>query len=296
MIPFRPIEIDDKDEFDKIVKPINSYFCTHCFTDLFIWRNQFNTNIYFKDGFVFINQNAYNQNFYFFPLGKGDLHKALDLIEEDAKERKEPFEMFCLNEWEIEHLDILKQRFDVEEQRDNEDYVYTSESLMTLAGKKLHSKRNFVNRFKKDYDGRWSYENITEDNMREVFRYHLSWCTLNETNHDEDIKNETTAISLLFKNFDMLEAKGGILRLDGKIIAFTVGSRATEDMFVTHIEKADYNIPGAYQMINNQFALSNFEGIKYINREEDMGLEGLRKAKLSYYPAFLAKNYKAVLK
>ncbi len=296
MLPFHPILLEDKKEFDTIVKPLGSYFCAHCFTDLFIWKNAYNTTVCFKDGFVFINQYSENQNFYLFPLGKGNTKNALDLIEQDAKERNHIFELYCLNEEEKNNLSLLHQHFDITEQRDNEDYIYTSESLMTLAGKKLHSKRNFVNRFKKEYEGRWQYEEITSENMHEVFEYHLSWCSLNGNNNSDDIKNETTAVSLCLKNFDTLELKGGILKLDGKIIAFTIGSKATDEMFVVHIEKADFNIPGAYQMINNQFAIHNFEGIKYINREEDLGIEGLRKAKLSYYPEFLPKNYKAVLK
>ena len=93
-----------------------------------------------------------------------------------------------------------------------------------------------------------------------------------------------------------MDLRGGILRLDGEIIAFTMGCRSTEDVFVVQIEKADHNIQGAYQMINQQFVLRNCRDVKYINREEDLGLEGLRKAKRSYYPEFLVKKYMAVIR
>ncbi len=98
------------------------------------------------------------------------------------------------------------------------------------------------------------------------------------------------------RNFTPLGLRGGILRLDGKIIAFTLGKQSTPDMFVMQIEKADHTIPGAYQMINQQFALHNCKGVTYINREEDLGIDGLRQAKRSYQPVMLAKKYTAVPK
>lgn len=296
MLPFRPIKIEDKPLFDTIVKPLKSNFCAHCFSDLLIWKFAYNTQICFVDDFVFITQTSNNKNIYLVPLGKGDILKAIDMIKQDACERDIDFKIYSINENQKAEILSLTDIFNFQEQRNSEDYIYTSESLINLSGKKLHSKRNFINRFLSSNDGRWRYEDINEENSHEAFNYHLEWCSLNENNANEDFKNETTAISTAFNNFKELSLKGGILRLDNKIIAFTLGSQATEDMFVVHFEKADYTIAGSYPMINNQFAIHNFENIKYINREEDLGLEGLRKAKLSYNPEFLAKNYVAYLK
>ena len=297
MLPFRPTKITDKEDYDKIVKPLNSLLCAHCFVDLFIWKGAYDTQICIQDGFVFLKQKLGDETIYTFPLGKGDTKKAVEELMQDAKDRGVNFNLAAINNEQKEELEkIMPDYFDFVDRRDSQDYIYTSESLITLAGKKLHSKRNFVNRFKSENEDNWSYENITNDNIHEAFEYHLSWCALNKDNEDEDIFNETCAISLALKNFDALELKGGLLRLNGKVIAFTLGSRANEDMFIVHIEKADYTISGNYQMINNQFAISNFEGIKYINREEDLGSEGLRKAKLSYNPAMLSDNYSAVIK
>lgn len=297
MLSFNPIQLSDKKAFDKIVKPLNSPLCAHCFADLFIWRYTYDNQILIKDDFVFIKQRNGLSTFYSFPLGNGDIKNAIETLKHDALERNVPFVLGGINEQQFNQLnEAFPNKFEYSEQRDNEDYIYDSESLITLSGKKLHSKRNFVNRFKSENDGRWNYENITKENIHEVFDFHLSWCDSDSNESKKDLSNETCAISLAFKNFDELEFKGGLLRLDGKIIAFTIGSRANEDMFVVHIEKADRNIQGSYQMINNQFAINNFEGIKYINREEDLGKEGLRKAKLSYYPAMMGKNYSAKLK
>ncbi len=297
MLPFRPIIITDKEDYDKIVKPLNSLLCAHCFVDLFIWKGAYDTQICIQDGFVFLKQKLEDETIYTFPLGKGVTKKAIEDLIQDAKDRGVNFNLAAINKEQKEELEkIMPDYFEFVDRRDSQDYIYTSESLITLAGKKLHSKRNFINRFQSENEGSWSYENITNDNIHEVFEYHLSWCALNKDTEDEDIFNETCAISIALKNFDTLELKGGLLRLNEKTIAFTLGSRANQDMFIVHIEKADHTITGCYQMINNQFAINNFEKVKYINREEDLGLEGLRKAKLSYNPIMLSDNYSAVIK
>ena len=193
MLPFSPIKIEDKPRFDKIVKPLNSDICPHCFADLFIWRFAYNTNICFKDDFVFASQ-IYDKNVvYLVPLGQGDILKAIETIKQDAYERDVEFKMCCVNEKQRIQISALTDEFNFVERRDSEDYVYTSESLITLSGKKLHSKRNFINRFLSTNEGRWSYENITKDNMHEAFNFHLEWCSLNENNTDDDFKNETSA-------------------------------------------------------------------------------------------------------
>lgn len=297
MLPFKPITIDDKKSCDEIIKPLNSLLCAHCFVDLFIWKGAYDTQICIQDGFVFVKQKNENKTIYTCPLGKGDLKKAIEAIKQDAQERNVEFYLAAINKEQKEELEkIFPESFEFVEKRDSQDYIYDSESLITLAGKKLHSKRNFINRFKLENEGNWTFENITKENIHEVFEYHLSWCALNNDTEDQNFFNETCAISLALKNFEKLELKGGLIRLNGKIIAFTLGSRANEDTFIVHIEKADYTITGSYQMINNQFAINNFEGIKYINREEDLGIEGLRKAKLSYNPIILADNYSATVK
>lgn len=297
MLPFRPINISDKKACDEIIKPLNSLLCAHCFVDLFIWKGAYDTQICIKDGFVLLKQRLGDETIYTFPLGKGDTKKAIEDLIQDAEDRGVEFNLAAINKEQKEELEkILPDSFEFVVRRDSQDYIYTSESLMTLSGKKLHSKRNFINRFKSENEGNWEYEDITKENIHEVFEYHLSWCALNKDNEDDDFFNETCAISLALKNMEKLELKGGLLRLNGKVIAFTLGSRANEEMFIVHIEKADYTVSGSYQMINNQFALHNFEGIKYIDREEDLGLEGLRKAKLSYNPIMLSDNYSAVIK
>ena len=170
------------------------------------------------------------------------------------------------------------------------DYVYESEKLATLSGKKLHSKRNHVNKFKIVYADRWSYEPISEDNLEECVQTGLKWRNENGCEEDEE-KNAELCVTLnslrLFKELDLV---GGALRVDGKIIAFTIGEPLSEDTFVVHIEKALGEIEGAYTMINQQFVQHACMDYKYVNREEDTGSEGLRKAKRSYRPAFMVEK------
>lgn len=298
MLEFKTIELEDKKKVEEYTSIRNSYLCEHCFVDLFIWRYYYNTKICFQDGFLFIKMEVHEtkETMYLAPIGKGDLKKAVKTIYLDSCERNIPFIMISITEdLKLEIEQIMPGQFVFKEQRDNADYIYSAEDLITLKGKKLHSKRNYINRFKTTYKDRWEYKNITSENARDIFNYQLKWCELNECNEEKSFLGETCAISQALKNFEALDLRGGFLMLDNNIIAFTLGCKFLDDTFVVQIEKADYTIAGAYQMINNLFAVQNFESVKYVNREEDLGIEGLRKAKLSYNPIFLSTNYLAYI-
>ena len=209
-----------------------------------------------------------------------------------------PFVIVSVAEPMIERIEAVRPgKFTFShDSEDGDDYIYLAEKLRTLSGKKLQSKRNLVNRFKAAYEGRWSYEDMTRDNIKDAFAFHIHWCNLNGCARERDFEGETCAIVQALHNFDYLNLRGGLLRLDGEVIAFTFGCKATPDMFVVQIEKADHTIQGAYQMINQQFVQRNCNDVEYVNREEDLGLEGLRKAKKSYYPAMRGVKYVATPK
>ena len=223
---------------------------------------------------------------------------ALDALEQDAAERSIPFVIVSVAEPMIERIEAVRPgKFTFShDSEDGDDYIYLAEKLRTLSGKKLQSKRNLVNRFKTAYEGRWSYEDMTRENIKDAFAFHIHWCNLNGCARERDFEGETCAIVQALHNFDYLNLRGGLLRLDGEVIAFTFGCKATPDMFVVQIEKADHTIQGAYQMINQQFVQRNCNDVEYVNREEDLGLEGLRKAKKSYYPVMRGVKYMAVPK
>lgn len=176
------------------------------------------------------------------------------------------------------------------EDRDNFDYVYEGESLRTLAGKKNQKKRNHLNYFLKEHN-KVEYKRLDKNDFNECIELLDSWMNNKEIN--EELETEKKAIDKVFKNYEYLKDKvkvGGIY-IDNKLQAFSIGEMLTNDMALIHIEKANLDIRGLYQYINQQFIINEFSEAKLINREEDLGIEGLRKAKLSYHPVKFTKKY-----
>ena len=293
MLEFREVRLEDKARVENCTQAYSYPLCEHCFTDLFIWRGHYHTRICFWEDFLLVQmQTAEKETMYLAPIGRGDLAAAVSLLEQDAAERGVPFVMCSIAEEMKPRLEAaLPGRYAYSTCEDSWDYIYLSEKLRTLSGKKLQAKRNLINRFLLMHEGHWSYEDITPENTHETFQFHLRWCKQNGCMRDQEFWGETCAIGLALNYFEELDLHGGLLRLDGEIIAFTLGSRATEDMFVVQIEKADHTIDGAYQMINQQFVQRNCTDVKYVNREEDLGLPGLRQAKQSYHPVMMGVKY-----
>ena len=204
---------------------------------------------------------------------------------------------FILRSMVKEQVDLLEElfpnRFEITTNRDETEYIYTVEKLSKLSGKKLHGKRNHIARFKDNAN--WSYEDISDDNFKECLEMNDEWCKLYDCIDDPSLNHELCAVKEAFGNYNELGLVGGLLRREGKVIAYTIGSRINEDTFNIHIEKAFANIQGAYPMINQQFVQHNCQEYVYVNREEDLGDEGLRKAKMSYYPDVLLDKYTARL-
>ena len=197
-----------------------------------------------------------------------------------------------LNVFNNDYSDI----FHTENIRNYSDYIYNSSDLINLSGKKFHKKKNLINKFKREYEGRWQYKSVEQDDFEDILRFNRFWCDNNLSKDIEDMYDETVAIKSALKNFHTLNMKGGMLLLDGEIIAYTLGCESTKDVFVIQIEKALSSFVGAYQMINNLFASCEAGNYKYINREEDLGIEGIRKAKMSYNPVFMEEYYVASAK
>ena len=191
---------------------------------------------------------------------------------------------------EFEELESLfPGEFEIEYHREIADYVYEAEKLRMLSGKKYHSKKNHINKFKKTYEN-WEYVPMSTENVEEAFQLLLKWKNLNLCHEHHDKNNESCVAANYLRLFEELEVCGGILRVDGQAVAFTIGSRVCEDTMVVHIEKALTEYEGAYAMINQQFVEHACGHVTYVNREDDTGDEGLRKAKLSYRPVFMVEK------
>lgn len=289
---FKRAELEDKEIISRYFNHHTSRSCERTFVNVFLWSRQYPVKwAVIEDALVFKSEDEGHVSFAF-PAGEDEnVKKAMEIMKSYSEGKGYPFSMYNVTPDNFEKLEEwYPGRFQIEYEREYADYVYETEKLITLAGKKLHSKRNHINKFKAVYEGRWSYETITKDNVEECFQMALKW--RNENGCEDDIeKNAEMCVTLnSLRLFEELELSGGILRVDGEIVAFTIGEPVCSDTFVVHIEKAYAEVPGAYTMINQQFAEHECAGYRYINREEDTGAEGLRKAKLSYRPAFLVEK------
>jgi len=295
MIDFKKIELNDKEWIDACLKKANFQGCEYSFTSNFIWRNIYNPQVALVDNMYCVKSEYDGGYSYSYPAGDGDAKKVIELLLEDAKERGHHFRMHGITEEWIPKLEEwFPDMFILEERRDDSDYIYTVEKLSKLAGKKLHGKRNHIHRFKDSGD--WEYYDVTSENVEECRKMNREWLNRYVTDEDKGLREEAQAVEQILENFEALQVKGGILKRDGKVVAYTIGEPLNNNTYVIHIEKAFYEIQGAYPMINQQFVLHNCQEYEYVNREEDTGDEGLRKAKLSYYPDILLMKYAAILK
>ena len=173
--------------------------------------------------------------------------------------------------------------------RDNFDYVYKAQLLATLKGWRLDGKRGFIKKFRAQYP--FQYEPYRKEFEKDCLKLMESWLASRES-VDPTARNEYEAVRIFLDHWDALGAQGGIITVEGKLVAFSFGEKLNDTMFVVHFEKADPTYIGSYQMINQQFAEHcAAPGFLFINREQDMGLEGLRKAKQSYAPMKMIKKY-----
>jgi hypothetical protein len=298
MIDFKKIELRDKEWIQPLLKLSDFNGCHQNFTNLFSWSDIYNYMAAKTDNFLVIKaDHSPGFPYYFYPAGSGDLAKVIKTMINDAAVRGYEFTMSGLLKENVEQLcAFFPGVFAFTPDRDVFDYVYSVDKLACLAGNKLHSKRNHINYFKNNFV--WSFEPITAHNLPECWDMTVKWCIKNGCKDDPELSEEFCSLRKCFKHYEELGLQGGILRSEGCIIAYTMGEKLNSDTYVTHIEKAFDDIRGAYQMINQQFAQfikKAHPEIKYINREEDMGYEGLRKAKLSYYPDMLIEKYTARL-
>ncbi len=292
MLELREIKIEDKSWFDALVKGNEYKTLEYNFTTAFIWREIFNIKVCEADGCLICLADKKVPTF-LYPCGDGDKKSAVDKILKYCGKRGIDAVFHSVSAKAKRELEkMYPGMFEFAYDRDIADYIYDTKSLMTLSGKKLSAKRNHINRFEQEY-GDWRYEVIDHSNIDEVYEMNLKWCAQADCKNDAGLRDEACAVKQAFKYFFDLKLDGGAIRADGRIVAFSMGDRLDEDIYLVHIEKAFADINGAYPMINKQFVINNASGYKYVDREDDAGVEGLRKAKLSYRPAIIAEKYSA---
>lgn len=294
---FKKTELEDREIITSYFGKAPSRSCERTFANVYLWSRHYPvTWAIIEDALVFKSQDETHLS-WAYPAGEADaVKRALSVMKAYSEEQGYEFSMYSVTPEMFAQLEtFFPGKFQIEYDRDEADYVYEREKLETLSGKKLHGKRNHINKFKSVHED-WDYETLTEDNVEECFQMALKWRNLNGCEDDEE-KNAEMCVSLnSLRLFRELNLVGGVLRVEGEIVAFTMGEKLCEDTFVVHIEKAYADVDGAYPMINQQFVQHECMDYQYVNREEDTGADGLRQAKMSYRPAFLEEKGYVTLK
>ena len=294
---FKDINIDSIKELQPYFEIVDYEACEYCFTTLYMWQHVYKTGYFIGDDFAVIMAEYEGNSFSILPLAKKDkLPQVIDYIIKHFEDNNRKICFKGITKDVVETLEKLySDKFEYIEERDLFDYVYDGESLRTLAGRKNQKKRNHINAFLKDYEGRYSYKLLDEEDFDDCLELLKIWASNKEENNefDEGIDDESIGIRKIFNNYKYLRDKLKVagIYVDGKLEAFTMGELINPNMALIHIEKANPNIRGLYPYINQQFILNEFEDVEFVNREEDLGIPGLRKAKLSYHPVKFVEKY-----
>ncbi len=291
MLTKQPLTISDRARWQAALREENSRSASLSFASGFIWHRHCPLFLVEAAGRLTMELACKRRGiFYLWPIGQGDIRTALEALVEDSRGE------LVLRYLEKRHVEALEalfpDRFEIEEDRDSADYLYSLSAFATLAGKKLHGKRNFCNRFEAAHS--WEARALTREDFPACLALFERWAE-----GREDTEDERTALSAAFTHWETLELEGTLLLCENEPIAFSVGERLNEETFDIHFEKAAASIPGAYPMIARETAkqlLSSHPELTTLNREEDMGIPGLRKAKEEWYPAELLMKYTARLK
>lgn len=287
MLNFKKIELECLESYKKYFNNTDELSCENAFVNLLVWQCTYNNMIAECDGQLFIKSGKAPRESFKLPVG-GDLVEGIKKIEEYCGKAKPRFWVQQGKRLD-EFLEIYGEDYILTPQRDAYDYIYRQQDLATLSGKKYHSKRNHISAFSKKYD--WHYERITEDNIEEIKKLADRWYTENGHRLNDSMQCERIGVNTILSNFSVLGIKGGAIYIGNTPVAFTLGSPIGPQVFDIHIEKALAEYGEAYTVINREFAKNELTDYEYINREDDMGLEGLRKAKLSYKPEILLEKY-----
>lgn len=283
---FCPVSLSHRERYNAFAMQAPVQNAERGFATLYLWSEAYRQELAFTDTHALIRLGKDGSYRYVFPIGAASPKPIIDAL----LQGEQPLRLISVTERELDF--VLREYpdvFDVREIRDFEDYLYCAEALDTLSGKKLHAKRNHINAFCAAHE--WSVRALTPadfDDCRAIFD---AWSAERPV---DSVQRERITIERAFNAFSELELHGALLIADGQIVAFTIGSMITPDTMDVHFEKALPNVNGAYPTINREFVRMmrrRFPALAWVNREDDMGLENLRKAKLSYHPAAMVKKY-----
>jgi len=295
MLKFKTVTLCDKPWVDKIVMAENSRSADFNFGNIYIWDDHYHQLIC-RFGERMITKLRYNgERAFAFPIGSGELRSVIEELRSFTAERGYPL---CIRGLTDSHREMLEREypdcFTYTEDESCADYIYDIERLSTYAGKALHGKKNHCNRFEAERE--WSFVPLTRELIPRCMDMLSIWTEDNSERLDDSISYEHEAIVRAFAAYEKLGLEGGVLLSGEEILGFTIGEMISEDCFDVHFEKAIGTINGAYPMVCREFARMLRERhptLRYINREDDMGIEALRRSKRSYKPEYLLRKYTA---
>lgn len=296
MLDFQRPQLSQKEEYDRILFACPPRGCEYSFANLYLWGMQ--QLVFTRDCVAFFSH-FNGRSVYPYPIGPGDRRGVIEEILLDARQRGIPCRIVSMTEEDRAELEAwFPDTFLFRTDRDSFDYVYAVDDLADLKGRRFQKKRNHVNRFRAEHPG-FEMQSLDCANMGLAQHMVNDWyrSRIREDSAGEYML-ENIAMSRAFRHYEGLRMEGAVLLDGGEILAVTMGSRMGEDTFDIHFEKAREDMEGAYAAVNCEFARYlrlKYPEVRYLNREDDVGLEGLRKAKLSYNPDHMIPKYWAYL-
>lgn len=291
-------EAEDEDWINRCIAVSGTMASDASFANIYLLRNKYSTKISrYKDFIIRKYSGKGARCGYTFPLGKGDVTKALAEIEKDAKECGERLQFAFVTEEQKEVLEnAMPARFCYSSDAGDSDYIYLRSELASLSGKAFHKKKNHFSKFVRTYPD-YKYYEIGACNIYDAQKVADAWYYEHLQDEDASQLAEYKAIKEALENFEELGLIGGIIYVNDSPCAMTIASKINENTVDVHFEKAvgEYALNGGYAAINKLFS-EKLDGVTWLNREEDIGIEGLRKAKLSYRPKIMLKKYSAIEK
>ncbi|MEG1186475.1 MAG: phosphatidylglycerol lysyltransferase domain-containing protein [Bacteroidales bacterium] len=296
MLHFKRITLADKKAIQQITLSSKRRNCDLSFANLYSWNFLYQTEYAIASDVLFMRFRADDKWMYMLPVADRMTIEILNLLAEDAQCNKSPLVIAGVCEDIIPEIEsLMPGYFTFTADRDYADYIYRTEDLLMLSGKKYQSKRNHINQFKNRYPD-YKYCALAPEHISDCLNLEEKWCLTHDATHLRALQAERISMSRCLNHLADLDIHGGVLLVDNRIVAFTYGVPINDEVFDVCIEKADASFEGVYAMINHEFISHLPAQYRWINREEDLGIEGLRQSKLSYHPAFLVEKYIAQTK
>lgn len=285
---FEPLKKEHKPLFDNAFENYPPEISEFTFTNLYSWRIAYDFQISMLGNLIILKAASGARHRFFSPIGRGDIKQAIVKIFNDSKG------VFIRIPESVKDLFSNDAGFIVGLDRNNSDYLYRTIDLISLQGRRYDGKRNLIKKFKGEYEYR--FLELNASNISRCLEFEERWCSVKDCDSVEGLNNERGAIKEVVSNFSEFNLIAGAVEIKNAILALAIAEKLNLNTLVIHILKADSNVPGLYQVMMNEFLEKNSGVFEFVNLEQDLGIEGLRKSKESYHPVKMVNKYTISLK